>query len=111
MPVDKQPPDILLVLLQTIHEDVQNMRQTLKTHMEVEPQEWCRILEDLQTKAFPSGDAEGHRKAHESEMAAIIAREEFWKKMLFEITKFGLFGVLGWMAYQLWIAFLHGPGK
>ena len=104
-------PDVILTLLEQIHNDMSAMRQELTDHIATEPAEWAKILSDLQAKAFPGGDPEGHRKAHEDEMATIAARADFWKKMLFEVTKYGLLGVVGWVAYQLWVAFLHGPGK
>jgi hypothetical protein len=111
-------PDIMLTLLETIHTDVQevkaaqkSMGETLTAHIETEPAEWAELLKDLSKNAFPSGDPEGHRKYHEETIKAMEARSEFWKKMLFEVTKYGLFGVLGWLAYTAWAAFLHGPSK
>lgn len=65
----------------------------------------------LMIKSFPEGDADGHRKAHEAQMRAIEARAEFWKKMLFEISKWGALGVLGWLCVRVWVAFLAGPTK
>lgn len=110
--------EIVLQLLQTVHVDLQevrteqkNMSKTLTEHINAEPEEWAALLKDTLGCAFPGGDAEGHRKYHEETIYALEARSEFWKKMLFEITKYGLFGVLGWLAYTVWAAFLHGPSK
>ena len=111
-------PDIMLTLLNTIHTDVQyvkaaqkSMGETLAAHIETEPAEWAELLKDLSNNAFPSGDPEGHRKYHEDEMAMVAARAEFWKKMLFEVSKYGVIGVVGWLAYTVWAAFLNGPSK
>jgi len=60
---------------------------------------------------FPTDDPEGHRVWHESEIQRVKDRAEFWKKMTYELSKYGLIGFLGWTAYALWQAFLHGPGK
>jgi hypothetical protein len=103
--------DVMLTLLQTIHDDVQKVKRTLEDHINTEPEEWAAVLDDLSKKAFPAGDPEGHRKYHEDEMKFMEARADFWKKMLFEVTKYGIFGVLGWLAYITWTAFLQGPQK
>lgn len=66
---------------------------------------------DRFSKAFPNDDPDGHRRFHEAEIRRAEARAEFWEKMRFEVVKWGLFGFLGWAAYQLWIAFIHGPQK
>jgi len=60
-------------------------------------------------RAFPNEDPDGHRLAHEEMIATIRARREFWQKLVFEITKYGLLGALGWAAIALWGAFLKGP--
>jgi len=104
-------PDVMLTLLQTIHEDLQKVKQTLDDHINTEPSEWAAVLEGLSKRAFPEGDPEGHRKYHEDEMKYMEARADFWKKMLFEVTKYGIFGVLGWLSYVAWTAFIHGPQK
>ncbi len=60
---------------------------------------------------FPTDDPDGHRIWHESEIKRIKDRAEFWQKMTYELSKYGLIGFIGWAAYALWQAFLHGPGK
>ena len=111
-------PDVIVTMLQTIHADVQDVKAdqksmgaTLTAHIETEPKEWAELLTTMTTAAFPDGDAEGHRHYHEETIRILEARTEFWKKMLFEVTKYGLFGVIGWLAYTVWVAFLHGPQK
>ena len=99
----------LMLLVQTIHTDVRSMRTDLATHIANEPEDWARVVRKISEDAFPDGDAEGHKKAHEAEMAAIMNRAEFWKKMAFEITKYGLLGLLGWLVVHTWLAFLQGP--
>ena len=105
-------------LLQTIHLDLQEVKaeqkrqgQELTDHIAIEPEEWAELLKATLDSAFPGGDAEGHRRYHEETINVIEARSKFWKQMLFEVTKYGLFGVLGWLAYTVWVAFLHGPQK
>lgn len=104
-------PDAIYNLLSSIHSDLQEVKTILDNHINTEPQEWAAVLDKLSAKAFPGGDPEGHRKYHEDEMKYMEARADFWKKMLFEVTKYGLMGVLGWLAYTVWVAFIHGPQK
>lgn len=68
-------------------------------------------LETVMIRAFPDGDPEGHRRHHEAVVRAAEARAEFWAKMRFALSQWGLLGFLGWAAYQLWLAFLQGPPK
>lgn len=58
---------------------------------------------------FPDQNPEWHRIWHEAEMKRIKDRAEFWKKMTFELGKYGLLGFAGWAAYVLWKALLMGP--
>ena len=98
-----------MLLVQSIHADVRSMREELATHISNEPEDWAKVIKKISESAFPDGDADGHRKAHEAQMNAIMNRAEFWRKMAFEITKYGLIGVIGWLAFHAWLAFLRGP--
>lgn len=100
---------VMLALVHTIKEDVSDMKATLKNHIETEPQEWAALLEDMMVKSFPGGDPDGHREAHEAQMQAVRDRAEFWKTMLMEVSKWGILGVLGWLAFHAWVAFVKGP--
>ena len=101
----------LLVLVQQVHADVQVFSKRLDEQRHSESLALAEAVSTLMIRSFPEGDADGHKKAHEAQMKAIEARAEFWKKMLFEITKYGVIGVLGWLALKLWVAFLAGPSK
>ena len=101
----------LLVLVQQVHADVQVFSKRLDEQRRDEALQLAEAVATLMIKSFPDGDADGHRKAHEAQMAAIEARAEFWRKLLFEVTKYGLVGVVGWLALKIWVAFLAGPEK
>lgn len=101
----------LLMMLQRVHEDVQVLDRKLTEHTATELTNITEMVRDLMADAFPGGDANGHRKAHEADMKAITDRADFWKKMLFEVSRYGLFGVLGWLVYAAWVALLAGPPK
>ena len=60
--------------------------------------------------AFPEGDAESHRKAHESWIAKDKAEKEFWLKIKTDAIKTVVVGVMVWAGMALWAAFLKGPG-
>lgn len=101
----------LLVLVTQVHADVQTFGKQLQDQRRDEALALAEAVATLMVKSFPEGDAEGHRKMHEAEMKAVEARAEFWQKMLFEVSKYGLIGVLGWLALKVWVAFLAGPNK
>jgi hypothetical protein len=115
-PHDRRQDDALLVLVQTIQRDLQEMKQDLRDHIQTEPQDWANLMEDTLGKAFPAGadgrpDLNGHRSAHQEMIDGLRARREFWQKMVFGITQYGLLGFLGWLLYHAWIAFVNGPHK
>lgn len=60
-------------------------------------------------EGFPNQDPRGHCDYHIDEMAAIARRKEFWSKLVAELTKYGLIGLLGWIFMTLWTAALKGP--
>jgi hypothetical protein len=101
----------VLILVQQVHDDVQAMKKRLDEHMKDETLELAEAVATLMVKAFPEGDPLGHRVKHEADIQAAKDRAEFWKKLLFEISKWGIAGVLGWLAYAAWTAFLLGPRK
>ncbi len=59
--------------------------------------------------AFPEGDAESHRKAHENWIAKDKAEREFWAKLKGDAIRWVLFAVAGWAGLALWSVFLKGP--
>ena len=99
----------VLILVQQVHEKVHEMDHRLTQHMNEETIELAEEINRLMCRAFPGSDPDGHRAAHEAQMKAITDRAEFWKKMLFELSKFGLIGFLGWAALALWKNFIQGP--
>lgn len=54
-------------------------------------------------------DVAGHRSFHEALIEQAKARTEYWRKMTFELIKYGLLGFLAWQLRESWIAFLRGP--
>lgn len=101
----------LLVLVQQVHADVQTFGKQLQDQRRDEALALAEAVASLLVTAFPDGDGAAHKRIHEAQMIAVEARAEFWKKMLFEVSKYGLLGVLGWLALKIWVAFLAGPSK
>jgi hypothetical protein len=74
-------------------------------------------LAELHSKimlGFPkdeNGDPDilGHRNYHEALIEQSKARTEYWQKLTFELSKWGLLGLLAWMVHEMWSAFLRGP--
>lgn len=101
----------LLVLVTQVHADVQVFSKRLDEQRHSEALALAEAVSTLMIRSFPEGDADGHKKIHEAQIQAVEARAEFWKKMLFEVSKYGLIGVIGWLALKVWVAFLAGPSK
>ena len=68
-----------------------------------------RQLKDAFTKAFPEGDAESHRRAHEVWMEKDKAEREMWIKLKQNTINWVVIAVLSWAGFALWAAFLQGP--
>lgn len=100
---------IAVLLMQQIHERINDMDKRLTQHMTDETLVLAEEIAKLMNSAFPGSDPQGHRVYHESQMQAIADRAAFWKMMRNEVAKYGIIGVLGWLAYTAWLAFLRGP--
>lgn len=59
--------------------------------------------------AFPGGDAKTHCEYHQLLIDTARDKAEFWKKMRYDLIRWGLFGLAGWALYAMWKAFLLGP--
>ena len=101
----------VLSLITEVHKDLKALNERLSSHMVEETHDLAAEVAKLMADAFPEGDPKGHRKYHEASIAKAEAKAEFWKKMLFEICRWGLIGFIGWMAVTLWKAFVLGPVK
>lgn len=64
---------------------------------------------DSYRHAFPDDDFDGHRNFHQEAIQSMRDRREFVKKMTYELSRWGLLGLLGWLLITLWKAFLLGP--
>ena len=67
-------------------------------------------LKDAFVKAFPDGDAESHRKAHEEWIEKDRADKEFWVKLKQNTINWVVIAILSWVGLVLWGAFIQGPG-
>lgn len=106
---ERRNQDAVLLLIQQVHEKIDRMELALHQHMTEEPVKIAEEIKELMDKAFPFGDPNGHRSHHEALIQKAESRAEFWKKMTFELSRWGLIGFLGWAAVSLWKAFLIGP--
>ena len=60
--------------------------------------------QDKIARGFPGDDPDGHRLHHEVLIRKATARAIFWEKMLAELGKWGILGVLGFIGTAVWIA-------
>jgi Tfp pilus assembly protein PilV len=79
-----------MTLLQTNNQTVSEIHKMFKT-------------------AFPEGDAESHRRAHEAWIEKEKSDREFWLKTKQHVTQWGIVVALGWAGLLLWAGFLKGP--
>lgn len=87
--------------------------KSISDSLEEHKEQSSKRHEDFMAKlrdAFPGADLEAHREAHEAWMQEVSNRADFWKKMKFELVKWGLLGFLGWALTQLIKAALQGKG-
>ena len=106
---ERRSEDALLLLIKQVHEKIDRMESALTAHLTDEPVRIAEEIKTLMEKAFPFGDPHGHRTHHEALIQKAEQRAEFWKKMSFELSRWGLLGFVGWVLYSLWKSFLLGP--
>ena len=110
MPEDQRKNDAaILALVQQIHAKVEVMHTKLEQHMTEDTSLLANEIKSLMDKAFPNGDPDGHKAAHEAWIRKVEARTEFFKKLTFELSKYGLLGLVGWLALTIWKGILVGP--
>jgi hypothetical protein len=59
--------------------------------------------------AFPEGNADAHRMAHEAWMEKEKADREFWTKLKQHVINWAVVAALGWGGIIIWAAFAKGP--
>lgn len=107
--VERREHIVVLETVQRMEAKIDTFHNVLQTHIAEETSDIAKEVASLMSAAFPEGDPDGHRKHHELVIAREEARTAFWQKMLFEISRFGLIGLLGWVCVVAWKAFLLGP--
>ena len=105
---DRVDRDAIIFLLQVVHDKIEAMDTKLSQHIHDETLVLAEEIAHLMNKSFPHGDSEGHRAYHEASIKRAEANAEFWSKMRFEISKWGLIGFSGWfigmVAVSIWKA-------
>lgn len=101
----------LIELVRQIHDRQLEIGRKIDEHVQSDMLQRSEEIASLLNRCFPNGDPSGHKLHHE----LLIKKEErrvlFWTKMSEEVTKWGLFGVLGFLAAAAWNSFLQGPHK
>ena len=100
---------VILALVHQIHDKVELLNMKLEQHMNDETTSLAAEIKRLMERAFPDGDPDGHKAAHDAWIKKTEERAEFYKKMTFELSKGGLVVFAGWALLALWRAFLSGP--
>jgi hypothetical protein len=71
--------------------------------------ELATAIATLMKDSFPEGDPDGHRRYHEASIKAAEERAKFWAELKGSVVKWGVVGVLTFIAGAAWKAFLLGP--
>ncbi len=90
--------------LDTLSDSHTETRNMLTEHIKEEEE----VIAEMRG-AFPGGDPAGHRAYHDEVIDQLKSRKEFWRKLSFELSKWGLIGFLGWLIIQVWHGALKGP--
>lgn len=109
--VERRISDLTAVLgiVTQVHTRLEQIDDKLTQHVHNETTELANEIARVLLRAFPGGDADGHRRHHELAIQKAEASTKFWQTMSTEISKWGLLGFLGWAGFALWKAFLAGP--
>lgn len=64
-----------------------------KLHIDISVKDVHDLILEIK-EAFPNGDIDGHRRAHESMIKAAEAEERFWESVKLDVVKKGVWAVL-----------------
>lgn len=113
---DRRNNNPIMALVQLVHEDVSRIAAKVDHidgkmgfHAKEQAEALAVAIAELTEEAFIAGDLAAHRRQHKAQIEAVEQRAEFWRKLLFELTKYGLIAFVGWLALNAWHAFLQGP--
>ena len=105
----------IVTLVQLVHDDVKLLRgeltavdSKLDAHMTDETLTLAEEIVKLMGRAFPDGDPDGHKRAHEAMIKKAEDSAAFWKQMRTKLSEWGLVGFCGWLLYAAWDAVLRG---
>lgn len=107
---DRRADDSAVLMLVTqVNERLVKLDDKLSQHMTDETKELAEAMNVLLNNAFPGGDPGSHKALHIAQLEAATDKAKFWKQMVFDLSKWGLIGVLGWLTVTAWLAFIKGP--
>ena len=103
--------DSILLHIKELQATTKDLSAKMNYHHAIFREEVEKSVINVFERSFPEGDPEGHRAHHELVIQREKERVEFWSSMKKEVVKWGLIGVLSFLAYSAWAAFLKGPMK
>lgn len=74
-------------------------------------EEVSRIREAIPEDGDGDRDYEGHRKYHEQLITESLARQDFWRRMKYDLVRWGLIVFLGWAFIALLKAGIGAASK
>lgn len=89
----RKDPQRVLVRLEQIERSLDTVLEKLE--------EVSRIREAIPEDEDGARDYEGHRKYHEQLITESLARQDFWRRMKYDLVRWGLIFFLGWAVIAL----------
>lgn len=101
-PTDYRRTDQEIInVIKELFVEVGKMRKELHDHVKDE--------KSVLANAFPDGDPDGHRRAHDAWIKKAEDQAVFWEKLKTSVVTWGVIGICVFIAGALWTAFLRGP--
>lgn len=106
-PERRSNDSMVLYLMQQVSDDLKALDAKLSNHMVTEVEDLAAALAALKRDAFPDGDEDGHRRAHEAAISRAEEQAVFWKEMRIAAGKWLGLGLLGLLAGWIWLGFVQ----
>jgi hypothetical protein len=101
LPDRRKTDEEIVALMRAMFVEIRGMRQELHGHIQDE----SMVLKH----AFPNGDPDGHRAAHDAWIRKAESQAKFWQELKSSVFSWGALGVLGFLAIAAWKYALEGP--
>ena len=112
----RRKDDPVLAMVRLTYRGLIRLDEKVTAHMQHTRDAMGEMMDDVVSRGFPDGDAEGHRRYHEAFIKSEEDKARFWHEMRIAAAKWLGLGLLGLVAGWAWYGFVHsitfpGPAK